>query len=101
MIESVQTVTMNCFKEYQEQPRYKWVVGRCGMAILCISLTYWTQGAEEALIEYGLPGVVDYAKKCTSLLEDIVRLVRTEISVLDRCTIEALIVLDVHARDVI
>ena len=71
------------------------------MAVLSISLTYWTQGAEEALIEYGVQGAVDYAKKCTSLLEDIVRLVRTEISPLDRCTVEALIVLDVHARDVI
>ena len=34
-------------------------------------------------------------------LEDIVMLTRQEISVLDRCTIEAMIVLDVHNRDLV
>jgi dynein heavy chain, axonemal len=34
-------------------------------------------------------------------LNDIVKLTRTEIDSLDRCTIEALIVLDVHNRDVV
>ena len=34
-------------------------------------------------------------------MNDIVAVVRTDISKLERCTLEALIVLDVHGKDVI
>lgn len=81
--------------------RPKWVLGRCGMAVLCINMTYWTSNSEKALNDDGNAGVSKYAKVCASQLESIVELVRSNINSLDRCTIEALIVLDVHNRDCI
>ncbi len=71
------------------------------MAALNMDMTFWTKETEESLIKNGNQGVGDYAKICTSQLADIVRLVRTEIPMLDRCTLEAMIVLDVHNRDVL
>mmetsp|Transcript_25998 Transcript_25998/g.4433 ORF Transcript_25998/g.4433 Transcript_25998/m.4433 type:complete len:83 (+) Transcript_25998:1111-1359(+) len=64
-------------------------------------MTYWTQGAEEKLQISGLQGLQDYASQCTELLNDIVDLVRGDIPDLVRCTLKALIVLDVNARDTI
>lgn len=66
-----------------------------------MDMTFWTNETEKALNDNGNEGVGDYAKVCTQQLNEIVRLVRTEISLLDRCTLEAMIVLDVHNRDVL
>jgi len=66
-----------------------------------MNMTYWTINAEKALNEEGAEGVKKYSVRCTELLNQIVNLVRSNISALDRCTIEALIVLDVHNRDVV
>ena len=42
-----------------------------------------------------------YAEICEKLLKEIINLVRGDIDDLLRCTLKALIVLDVHCRDVI
>lgn len=76
-------------------------MNRCGMAVLNMDMTFWTGETEKALIDDGNKGVGEYAKVATNQLNEIVRLVRTEISNLDRCTLEAMIVLDVHNRDVL
>lgn len=80
--------------------RRDWVKNRCGMTVLCISMTYWTYNSEAA-IEGGLDSLSKYVTRLNSDLEDIVETVRTDIPALDRSTIEALIVLDVHNRDMI
>lgn len=42
MIEAVANVTCVAYHDYRDQVRTKWVLGRCGMAVLCIGMTYWT-----------------------------------------------------------
>lgn len=42
MIESVKDVTTKAFHDYPKIKRNEWVKNRCGMAVLCISMTYWT-----------------------------------------------------------
>jgi dynein heavy chain len=49
----------------------------------------------------GLPGLAQYQEKLIQQLNDTVGVVRTEISKLQRATLEALIVLDVHAKEVV
>jgi len=70
-----------------------------------MSMTFWTFETERA-IEKGCSasakgGIVEHLALLNRGIEDLVSLVRREISVLDRCTIEALIVLDVHNKDVV
>ena len=56
-------VTTLAFHDYKDYPRTKWVLNRCGMAVLCIGMTYWTSQTEEALISNGYKGAVDLAVK--------------------------------------
>ncbi|EGR31445.1 hypothetical protein IMG5_109350, partial [Ichthyophthirius multifiliis] len=101
MIKCVHNVTSQAFTDYEQMERNDWVIGRCGMAVLCVNMTYWTYGTEKSLREEGKVGVQVFENTCTEGLLKIVDLVRSNISPLDRCTIEALIVLDVHNRDCI
>jgi len=49
MIESIRDVTTKAFNDYPKIKRNEWVKNRCGMAVLCISMTYWTYNSEAAI----------------------------------------------------
>jgi dynein heavy chain len=49
MIESVREVTTKAFEDYTNIKRTEWVISRCGMAVLCISMTFWTYNSEDAI----------------------------------------------------
>jgi hypothetical protein len=51
MIESIKNVTTTSYHDYNYMPRTKWVINRCGMAVLCVGMIYWTMQTEKALIE--------------------------------------------------
>lgn len=102
MIKSVRAVIESSLKEYTKMPRDKWIVSFCGQAVLCISQLFWTQTTEEMMQKGGLQGLQQHYQKLREQLMSTVNVVRNPgLSGLDRCTLEALIVLDVHAQDVI
>lgn len=49
MIESVREVTARAFEDYSNIKRTEWVRNRCGMAVLCIAMTFWTYNSEIAI----------------------------------------------------
>lgn len=57
--------------------------------------------AEAAMNKSGVQGLMQYYNVLTTQLNETVDVVRSEIDKLQRCTLEALIVLDVHNKDVI
>ena len=80
--------------------RTKWLVKWPGQVVLSSSQIYWTQDMTSAIENEGGGGVAKYAEQLTKQLSDIVLMVRGKITKLERSTISALVVLDVHARDV-
>ena len=58
-------VITKAFNEYPKIKRSEWVKNRCGMAVLCISMTYWTYNSEAA-IEEGFDGLGKYHNKLNS-----------------------------------
>ena len=101
MLRSVRDRIEKAHHDYTKTPRDAWVLGWQGQAVLAIACTYWTVQAEEAMKKNGLPGLKAFYERLQVQLEETVGVVRTDISSLNRCTLEALIVLDVHAKEVI
>jgi len=60
MVDSVKEEHRKGIKDYNNMKRQDFVVGRCGMAVLCINMTFWTLNTETALKNEGLNGIKKY-----------------------------------------
>jgi dynein heavy chain len=58
MVRSVKNTIERSHKDYLKQDRSKWIINWAGQAVLCISMTFWTLEAEEAMKKSGLPGLI-------------------------------------------
>ncbi|XP_055607362.1 dynein axonemal heavy chain 3 isoform X2 [Uranotaenia lowii] len=98
MLESVKEQIWQSYEAYYKDPRKAWVLNWPGQAVQVVSCLTWTEEAEEALVQNKL---FDYSVKCTQQIGELVDLVRGSLSAGATITIEALVVVDVHARDII
>ena len=98
MFESVHDVTARGIEAYSQTPRIDWIVQWPGMVVLVVTAIFWTEGVTQAIHD---GKVVDYGKKLTSDLLEVVGKVRGQLTKLERQTLGALVVMDVHARDVV
>ena len=87
--------------DYPKRSRKDWVRHWPGQCVLNGSQVHWTMEVEAALREGGVKGVEKYYAKWNAQLTSMVELVRGELSPIEQLIMGALIVLDVHARDVI
>lgn len=101
MWESVHHVIAEGLKSYAVTDRNKWVLEWPGQVVLCVTQCFWTREVEQGMRAHGLKGVRDYEKKCNDQMKGLIELVRSDLSNLNRMTLSALVVLDVHARDVV
>ncbi|ORX87075.1 hypothetical protein BCR32DRAFT_215666 [Anaeromyces robustus] len=101
MKKSMRSVTKEAVEAYSESPREKWVLEWPGQVVLCVSQIYWTLDVENAIKENEKDSLKKFSDLSTTNLEKIVELVRGNLSKLSRITLEALVVIDVHARDVV
>uniref|UniRef100_A0A7N8WVR0 Dynein, axonemal, heavy chain 7 n=1 Tax=Mastacembelus armatus TaxID=205130 RepID=A0A7N8WVR0_9TELE len=93
MTASLHKVIGEAIKAYPTELRINWVRAWPGQTVLCVSQVYWTKYIHEALDAY-----LDQNNR---QIDDIVALVRGKLSKQNRVTLGALVVLDVHARDVL
>ncbi|GAA51425.1 dynein heavy chain 7 axonemal [Clonorchis sinensis] len=100
MITSVHLTISNALEDYLQSPRREWVKTWCGQAVLAGSMYFWTLETEKAIGE-GFGSMQDYLRLNNQQIEEIVAMVRGKLSKQNRTTLQALIVLDVHARDVL
>ena len=89
-------------KDYEGgEGRKRWVLAWPGMCVLQASQTYWTRDLGKLFDEKGAQGPVEFLVTSEAQLKDLTLLVRTKLSKLDKKTMGALLVLEVHARDVV
>jgi dynein heavy chain len=100
MFASVRDCMKYAIQDYLDIPRTQWVLKHPGMCVLNGSQAHWTKNLEQHA-EEGIPGVKKFLELLNQELMDTVNLVRQRLTVLQSITLGALIVIDVHARDVI
>ena len=101
MVNSVRAALLNSIEDYKENDRIKWVLVHPGQTVLNGSQIHWTLEVEEAIKLKGAQGVKEYHGFLQKQLDATVILVRQTLSKMQTITMNALIVLDVHARDVV
>ncbi|XP_076302983.1 dynein axonemal heavy chain 7 [Lasioglossum baleicum] len=100
MKKSVRAQVINAKDGYLKEVRSRWALIWPGQTILCVSKLYWTADVTKALWE-SLASLGKYVETCTHELHEIVDLVRGKLSTQNRTTLEALVTLDVHSRDLV
>jgi dynein heavy chain len=100
MLGSVRNVMEQSLNAYKKTPREKWILEWPGQVVLCVGQIYWTMNVEKAF-SAGKKGLEELYQKCTQELNDVIKLVRGDLTKMARITLGALVVIDVHARDII
>ncbi|CAM9225721.1 unnamed protein product, partial [Ectocarpus sp. 4 AP-2014] len=100
MCASVREQMMLGVNDYLVIDRTQWMQNWPGQIVLNGSQVHWTAETEAAMLEGGNEGVHRYYEQLIGQLNDMVYLIRGELSKMARVTIGALAVIDVHARDV-
>jgi dynein heavy chain len=96
MIDTLKKITKQAVEDQSQ--RVVWVKMWPAQTVLAVNMIRWTNQAEEA-INNGT--VKTFLEQLVDELKDIVKLVRTDLSELDRLTLGALVTIDVHGKDVI
>ncbi|KAJ1562107.1 Dynein heavy chain 7, axonemal, partial [Cladochytrium tenue] len=99
MLESVKSIIGEAFNAYTTKPREQWVLDWPGQVVLCVSSIFWTIGMERAITS-GSKGLEAYCQQLNTDLNEVIKLVRGNLTKMARTTLGALVVIDVHARDV-
>ena len=98
MCQSIKYELKRSVDEYENTKRTEWTKNHPGQCVLNGSQVWWTTLVEEAI---NGNSIVEYFSKSNDQLNDLVDLVRQPLTKQQKVTINALIVLDVHAKDVV
>ncbi|CAB0007617.1 unnamed protein product [Nesidiocoris tenuis] len=98
MVASLKDICYDAVKAYKNTPRAEWVLAWPGMVIICASSVNWTTEVTQSIESKQLKKQVDKSNK---QIDELVKIVRSDLNPGHRITIEALITIDVHARDVV
>ncbi|XP_076648121.1 dynein heavy chain at 36C [Halictus rubicundus] len=100
MRRSIRHVVEGAIQAYPRKPRRDWVLEWPGQTILCVGKMYWTLRIEESML-HGAAGLNRYFDQCQTELNEVILLIRGKLSKQNRITLEALVTLDVHGKDVL
>jgi hypothetical protein len=101
MVEALQCITAAAVAAHPAVPRIDWVLRWPGQVVLAVTAIFWTQQVATAIAstEAGAIAVVEASN--TADLDNAIQKVRGKLSPLQRATLSALVVVDVHARDIV
>ena len=95
---SLRDIAQDSVIAYFSTEREEWILAWPGQIVLCASQIHWTSEVCESFENHS---TADYLAKCSEQIDKTVALVRGKLDSGSRITLNALIVIDVHARDVL
>ncbi|GFS18450.1 dynein heavy chain 1, axonemal [Elysia marginata] len=98
MRETIRSQLEEALRDYKKTKRTDFVLKWPGQIVIAVCQTYWSSEVTQALEEKSL---ADYYEVMLHQLDGLRDLVRQEIPNIGRMTLSALIVIEVHSRDVI
>ncbi|CEL99773.1 unnamed protein product [Vitrella brassicaformis CCMP3155] len=102
MVKSLQVVVKNGWKEYAMPSRKDWVANSKAQVVSCVSQIMWCSETEEVLhSDDPLNKMNDWFDKNVEQLSDLTALVRGKLSSIQRKSVVALAIQDVHNRDIV
>ncbi|EDQ91509.1 uncharacterized protein MONBRDRAFT_15298, partial [Monosiga brevicollis MX1] len=100
MAVSLRQILQEALGQYYAGPRTDFVIAWPGQIVIAGCQTTWTSEVEKA-IQAGAQGLQDYSEQMRAQLSDLVALVRGKLTKIQRKVLSALIVIEVHAKDVV
>ncbi|KAK5646414.1 hypothetical protein RI129_004878 [Pyrocoelia pectoralis] len=100
MKKSVHNMVAGAINDYPKRPRDNWVLLWPGQTVQSVAMTYWTTDVHNA-ITISLEAMEECLEQSNYEIMKVVNLVRGKLNLQNRITLGALVVLDVHARDVL
>mmetsp|Transcript_11032 Transcript_11032/g.41100 ORF Transcript_11032/g.41100 Transcript_11032/m.41100 type:complete len:2117 (-) Transcript_11032:6020-12370(-) len=102
MFETVKRLIKQAVKDYVVQDRNVWIKEHFNQVVLTVSQIFWAREVTKRLSsEQPLKELADFYEKSKSNLNYLAGLARGKLTKLERKVITTLIIIDVHARDVI
>ncbi|KZC07229.1 Dynein heavy chain 3, axonemal [Dufourea novaeangliae] len=98
MVSSLRDIAEESIISYFTAAREEWMFSWPGQIVICGSQVHWTSEVCESIESHTTR---QYLETCNTQIEETVSLVRGKLDPGARTTINALIVIDVHARDVV
>lgn len=98
MKESLRLIIKDALEAYPNAKRTHWVLNWPGQVVIAGCQTFWTEGVMHSLQD---GSTEKFYELVLTQLDDLRQLVRGELSKIERLTLSALIVIEVHARDVV
>ncbi|KAM3963287.1 dynein heavy chain at 62B [Aphomia sociella] len=102
MLAAVKSETELSYYDYPNMERVEWILSWEGMVVLAVSQIYWAVDVHESLSTHKLSELQAFHVNLTKQLNETVAVIRrSDLTKLNSITVKALIVIDVHAKDVI
>ncbi|VEN55848.1 unnamed protein product [Callosobruchus maculatus] len=98
MIQSLKDITRDAVNNYPTVDRPTWILAWPGQVVQCVDCVQWTAEVTEAIFSGSLQ---KQEALCTYQIEQSVKMVQGKLRPNNQVTVEALIVIDVHCRDIV
>ena len=87
--------------DYYTNPRDQWVARWPGQIVLAVDQIDWTKGVEDVFADMREGSMEAFKATINGQILEVVQMVRGKLSAQLRTTLKALVVLDVHGRQVV
>ncbi|XP_018322727.1 dynein heavy chain 3, axonemal isoform X2 [Agrilus planipennis] len=98
MIQSMKDLTTESVQTYAETDRRRWILSWPGQIVQCVDCIMWTTEVTDS-IKFGR--LKEQVERCNDVIQTSVNMVQEKLEPGSQITVEALIVIDVHGRDVV